>query len=125
MTDPLMIDPLAGRRILVVEDEILIAMEIEGALKRLGCVIIGPVGKLESALQIARDETIDAAILDVNIRGGRTYPVAKVLLARDIPFILASGYGDWALPEALQGQPRLTKPFRSDDVVKAVRAICL
>lgn len=124
MTAPLMIDPLAGRRILVVEDEILIAMVIEDTLTRLGCVIIGPVAKLESALQIARDETIDAAVLDVNIRGGRIYPVAEVLLARGVPFVLASGYGDWALPEALQGQLRLTKPFQSDDVVKAVRAIC-
>ena len=119
-----MIDPLAGRRILVVEDETLIAMEIEGALTSLGCEIVGPVAKLERALQIARDETFDAAILDVNIRGGRTFPVAEVLLARGVPFVLASGYGDWALPEALQGYPRLTKPFRSDDVINAVRAIC-
>ena len=117
-------DQLAGRRILVVEDEILIAMMIEQALAKFGCEILGPISKLDNALQSAREETFDAAILDVNIRGGRVYPVAQVLRTRGIPFLLASGYGDWALPEAFRDQPRLTKPFGSDDVLNAVRAIC-
>ncbi len=119
-----MIEPLAGRRILVVEDETLIAIDIENILKSAGYEVVGPVAKLEMALQIARIETFDAAILDVNIRGGRVFPVAEVLLARGVPFVLASGYGTWALPETLQGQARLIKPFRSEDVLEAVRAIC-
>ena len=102
----------------------LIAMMIEQTLTKFGCDIVGPVGKLDKALQMAREETLDAAILDVNIRGGRVYPVAEILHTRGVPFLLASGYGDWALPEAFRDQPRLTKPFGSDDVLNAVRAIC-
>lgn len=102
----------------------LIAMMIEQALTKFGCEIVGPVSKLAKALQMAREETFDAAILDVNIRGGRVYPVAEVLNARGVPFLLASGYGDWALPEALRNQPRLTKPFTTDDVERGIRGIC-
>ena len=93
-------------------------------MQELGCVIVGPVSKLDVALQLARDETMDAAILDVAIRGGYVYPVADLLLARGIPFVLASGYGDWALPETLREQPRLTKPFTHEDLEKQVRLLC-
>ena len=57
------------------------------------------------------------------IRGGQVYPVAEELLARNIPFVLASGYGDWALPESLRDQPRLTKPFRQHDPEEQVRPL--
>ena len=117
-------DNLAGCRILVVEDEMLIAVMIEEALQDLGCVVVGPVARLDAALRLARDEVLDAAILDVTIRGGQVYPVAEHLLARGIPFVLASGYGDWALPENLQDQPRLTKPFSARDIEKHVRLLC-
>lgn len=100
-----------GRRILVVEDEMLIAMIIEDALQESGGEIVGPVATLEAALKLAAEEKFDAAILDVTIRGGKVYPVAERLLARGIPFVFASGYGDWALPEALRDKPRLMKPF--------------
>src|SRR5450432_1520295 len=104
-------DTIAGCRVLVVEDEMLIAMEVEDALQALGCQILGPVATVDRALKLALEETFDAAVLDVTIRGGKAYPVAEVLLARGIPFVFASGYGDWALPEILRNQPRLTKPF--------------
>ena len=117
-------DSLAGCRILVVEDEMLIAVMIEETLQDLGCVVVGPVAKLDAALRLARDEALDAAILDVTIRGGQVYPVAEHLLARGIPFVLASGYGDWALPESLQDQPRLTKPFTPRDIAEHVRLLC-
>jgi DNA-binding response OmpR family regulator len=104
-------DEIAARRVLVVEDEMLIAMIIEDALETMGCQIVGPVATLEKALKLAQEETLDAAILDVTIRGGKVYPVAEALRARDIPFVFASGYGDWALPEVLRDQPRLMKPF--------------
>ncbi len=101
---------LAGWRILVVEDETLIALLLEETLQELGCVVVGPVGKLDAALRLASDEVLNGAILDVTIRGGRVYPVAEILLGRDMPFVLASGYENWALPEALRDQPRLNKP---------------
>jgi len=90
----MMTDALNGRRILVVEDEMLIAVTIEDALMELGCEIVGPVASLDAALDLAGREMLDGAILDVTIRGGTVFPVAEKLLARRIPFVLASGYGD-------------------------------
>lgn len=117
-------DNLTGRRIMVAEDETLIALEIEEVLLALGCLVVGPVARLDAAVQLAREEEIDAAILDVNIRGGPIYPVAELLLSRCIPFVLASGYGNWALPEWLQGHSRLTKPFSNRDVAEEVARLC-
>lgn len=117
-------DSLTGCRILVVEDELLIAMIIEETLQDLGCVVVGPVGRLDAALRLAKDETLDAAILDVSIRGGKVYPVAEQLLARGIPFMLASGYGEWALPDAFRAKPRLTKPFTTQRLGEQVRLLC-
>ena len=101
----------------------LIALYIEEVLQGLGCVVVGPVSKLEAAMRIADDEALDAAILDINIRGGHVYPVAERLRARGIPFALASGYGDWALPEAFRNQPRLTKPFTVKELEAEVLAL--
>lgn len=114
---------MAGFRVLLVEDEMLIAIEIEDTLKDIGCEVVGPTGKLETALQLATDEKIDAAILDVTIRGGEVFPVAEKLLERGIPFILASGYGEWALPDRMRDRPRLTKPFTSEELQAQIRAL--
>lgn len=119
-----MADNVAGFRVLVVEDEMLIALEIEESLRSLGCVVVGPVGKLDAALRLAREEELDAAILDVTIRGGDVFPVAEELLARGIPFVLASGYGDWALPAPFRDRPRLTKPFARHELEMQVNSMC-
>jgi CheY-like chemotaxis protein len=116
-------DSPAGLRILVVEDEMLIAILIEDMLQDLGCHVVGPVSRLDAALRLAHEEPLNAAILDVRIRGGQVYSVAEELLARNIAFVLASGYGDWALPESLRDQPRLTKPFRQHDPEEQVRPL--
>jgi DNA-binding response OmpR family regulator len=89
---------IAGSRILVVEDEMLIALMIEDVVHEKGGVIVGPVATLEKALALAEKDEFDAAILDITIRDGKVYPVAELLLARGTPFVFASGYGDWALP---------------------------
>ncbi len=115
---------LAGYRILVVEDDMMIALQVEEALQALGCLVIGPVGKLDAALRLAGDEQLDAAVLDVNVRGGQVFPVAERLMSRGIPFAFASGYGDWALPEAFRNQPRLTKPFTVRELKARVQALC-
>ena len=112
------------RRVLVVEDETLIAMMIEDALTDLGCEIVGPVSTLEAALKLARNETLDAAFLDVTIRGGEVFPVAEILMKRGIPFVFSSGYGDWALPEAFKGRHRLTKPFTCVELHLMIRSLC-
>ena len=114
---------VAGCRVLVVEDEMLIAILIEEYLTAMGCEIVGPVGKLETALQVAKDDNFDIAILDVTIRGGKVYPVAEELLVRGVPFILASGYGDWALPPSLRDHRRLTKPFTAAELEEQVRLL--
>jgi DNA-binding response OmpR family regulator len=114
---------IAGCRILVVEDEMLIAMIIEDAVQDSGGEIVGPVATLEKALKLAEEEEFDAAILDVTIRGGKVYPVAELLLARGIPFVFASGYGDWALPAELRDKPRLTKPFTAAALEEQVRSL--
>ncbi len=116
---------LAGLRVLVVEDEMLIALLIEDVLVEMGCVVVGPVSGLEEALRLARDVAIPISIafLDVTIRGGLVFPVADALMARNVPFILASGYGAWALPEHLRALPRLSKPFSRPDLEAQVRAL--
>ena len=115
---------LAGCRVLVVEDDMMIAMHIERTLQGLGCSVVGPVAKLDVALRVASDEVLDAAILDVTIRGGTAFPVAEQLMSRGIAFAFASGYGDWALPEAFRNQLRLTKPFTIRELVALARALC-
>lgn len=115
---------LADYRILVVEDDMMIALHIEEALQDLGCLVIGPVAKLDVALRLASDEVLDAAILDVTIRGGYVFPVAERLMSRGVPFAFASGYGDWALPEAFRNQPRLTKPFSTQELESRVQSLC-
>ena len=114
---------LTGFRVLIVEDEMLIAMDIEQTLKALGCDVLGPIASLKHALRVATAEPFDAAFLDVTIRNDFVYPVAEMLLERGIPFVLASGYGKWALPESMREHLRLTKPFTTKDLETAVWAL--
>lgn len=116
---------VAGKhRVLVVEDEALIAMIIEDALTDLGCEMVDPASTVEAAIRLARDEPLDAAFLDVTIRGGDVFPVAEILLQRGVPFVFSSGYGDWALPDAFRGHHRLTKPFTAVELEEMVRTLC-
>ena len=117
-------DALAGRRILVVEDELLIAVLVERFVLAHGGIVVGPASKLEAALRLAGNEELDGAILDVTIRGGEAYPVADKLRERGIPFVLASGYGDWALPPGYRNLPRLTKPFTLLELEEHVALLC-
>jgi len=103
--------PLANLRILVVEDEVFIAWEIEERLRRLGCEVVGPVGHLEHALKLARTTALDGALLDVNIKGGVVYPVAEELLARKVPVVFSTGYASNTLPPVFRDLPCMRKPF--------------
>jgi len=114
---------LAGLRVLIVEDEMIIALEIESMLRALGCEVVGPVGTLKSALRLAHTEALDAAVLDVNLHGEKVFPVADELQARGIPFLFATGYGAWTMPEEWRGPCRLDKPFRSEELEKQMRSI--
>jgi CheY-like chemotaxis protein len=107
------------RRVLVVEDDSLVAMLIEDIVTDLGHEVAGSATRLDQALDLARTASFDAAILDVNLGGQRSFPVADVLKARGIPFIFATGYDGDGLCEGYRDAVMLTKPFQADDVAKA------
>lgn len=109
-----MTSELDGRRIFVVEDSPVVADDSAEVLQELGCKVVGPAGNMAAALQLAQDEDIDAAIVDLNIRGGKSFAVLKVLEGRGIPFLVTSGYADWTMPEEWAGRPRLPKPYSPD-----------
>lgn len=108
---------LATKRVLVVEDEALVAMLIEELLADCGCRVIGPCGSVADALDAARTEPLDLAVLDVNLRGEKVYPVAELLSARHIPFVFLSGYGEEAIPTNHQDWKACAKPFKADDLI--------
>jgi CheY-like chemotaxis protein len=108
-------------RVLVVEDEPMIAMVVEDAIEMLGYEIIGPVAKLEEALVLATAGDFDCAILDINIRGGNSYQIADLLLTRGCPFVLSTGYSGWSIPKHLVATRRLTKPYSSGQLENELR----
>ena len=114
---------LKGLRVLLVEDQMIVALEIEDMLHQAGCEVVGPVGDLRSALTLAHDEALDAAVLDVNLDGDKIFPVAEELQERGIPFILATGYGEAALPEKWRDSLRLCKPFRGKELEQLISSI--
>ena len=109
-----MASKVSGRRIFVVEDSPVVADDSAEILHELGCTVIGPAGTMASALQLAEAEEFDAAIVDLNIRGGKSFAVLKILQARGIPFLVTSGYADWTMPEEWMERPRLPKPYTPD-----------
>lgn len=112
---------LRGRRILVVEDEFFIADEIARALKAAGAEVAGPVPSVEQALAaLAAPGALDAVLLDVNLDGTIAWPVAEALLARGVPFVLATGYDSGVIPAAYAHLPRHEKPVAAGDLVRAV-----
>jgi CheY-like chemotaxis protein len=115
--------PYAGLKVLVVEDEMLIAMLLEDMLTDLGCEIVGPVSNVEDALARLEQGGIDAAILDVNLGRGQSYPVAEVLRARGLPFAFATGYGEAGVDARFKDAPALQKPFRQDALERALASM--
>lgn len=112
---------VGGRRILVVEDEFFIAEELRHALEDAGACVLGPVATVDAALAIVHSaEPLDGATLDMTLGQERSYEVARALLARRVPFVILSGYGERGLPDELRGIPRCEKPF---DIRKVVRAL--
>ncbi|MCK3777114.1 response regulator [Ensifer sesbaniae] len=115
---------LAGRRILVVEDEMLVAMSIEDTLIDAGGEVVGPAPTVGRALGLLQDEAkIDAVVLDMNLQGHSGLPVADACDERSIPFLILSGYGDTALSGTRHAAPILSKPFASAVLVKALTTL--
>jgi CheY-like chemotaxis protein len=116
-------DALEGLRILLVEDEMMIAMLLKGALNDLGCVVIGPAGRLPEAIRLAEAEAIDGALLDLNIDGDEVYAAAGKLAERGIPFAFITGYRANHLKEPYIDRPILQKPFTAPQLEKVLRAL--
>lgn len=105
-------DSLAGLRILIVEDEAMIAVLLEDMLQDFGCRVAGIAPSVEKAMPLVRELALDGALLDMNMHGRSTLAVAKELAARSVPFLLVTGYGAGDNdPPVMRNAPRLTKPF--------------
>lgn len=101
---------LTGKTVLLVEDEFLLALQLEEQLQSLGGTVIGPFSRLPDAMKAAQRGDFEFAILDINLNGTMVYPLADDLIARDIPFLFLSGYSLSNLPERFRGVTRLNKP---------------
>lgn len=110
-----------ARRVLVVEDEMMVAMGLELALFEVGYDVVGPFGRLDQAMDAARTGQVDMALLDVNIRGDAVFPVAEMLATRGIPYAFLTGYSGEGLPEGFASAVILSKPTRLDALVAVLR----
>jgi CheY-like chemotaxis protein len=117
MTD---IAQLAGLRVLVVEDEMMVSMLIEDMLADLGCAVVGPASRLDEAIDLMNTSDLDCAVLDVNLGGQPIFPLADLLRERGTPFAFATGYGDAGLRDVDRGTPVLQKPFREGDLARVL-----
>jgi CheY-like chemotaxis protein len=116
-----MTEALSGRRVLVVEDESLVAMLLETILEDMGCTPVGPASNIDEGLALATDgDPLDAALLDVNVAGRQVFPVAEALKERGVPFVFSTGYGEGGLPEEWRGQATIQKPFTEAAVRQAL-----
>lgn len=114
---------LSGLRVLLVEDEVLVAMYVEDLLEDAGCEIIGPVPRLDLALSTVAETVVDVAILDVNLRGEQVWPVADALAARGVPHVFLTGYTADTVPPAHAATVRLTKPIKASDLFDTLTAM--
>jgi DNA-binding response OmpR family regulator len=115
---------LAGRRILVVEDEALIACTIEDHLEHAGVTVIGPATSVAEALMLLDGETtVDAAVLDVNLRGEKVFPIAAALRKRLIPFIFVTGYTSDEISPAYKDIPLLEKPTDNRELIAILASL--
>lgn len=123
MTGSTRADSLAGRRILVVEDDYFIASEVALSLRKAGATVLGPVGNVADAVSaVGAELRPDAAVVDINLRGEMAFEVADALMARAIPFVFATGYDHAVIPPPYASVPRCTKPVSYRDLLAALAA---
>jgi CheY-like chemotaxis protein len=111
------------KRVLIVEDEVLVAMLIEELLERLGYEVVAVSSHLDEAIELARSVSVDFAMLDINLNGKQSFPVAEILRARGIPFVFATGYGGRMPGTAFADVPFVQKPFSRDDLRGALEKL--
>jgi len=115
--------PLKGRRVLVVEDQYLLATDVCELLVEAGAEVLGPVPDSYSACRLIDEERPDNAVVDIDLGEGPTYEVASRLAERRVPFLFATGYGCSSIPEEFGATPCLEKPFKGAELVEAVRGL--
>jgi CheY-like chemotaxis protein len=111
---------LSNRKVLVVEDEMMIAMLIEDMLDELGCKLVGPATNVPRALELIGKERVEVAVLDLNLDGKDTYAIADALRQKNVPFIFATGYGSTGMRPEYGDRPVLQKPFQAKDLETAL-----
>jgi CheY-like chemotaxis protein len=111
---------LTGARVLVVEDEDVVRMMMEEFLDDLGCEVVGTAKRLEDGMEKANSLDLDIALLDLNLSGRKSYPIAATLRGRRIPFVFATGYGIDDMPAELSDVPVVPKPFRQEQLALAM-----
>jgi len=114
---------LTGCRVLLVEDEYFVADDLCRALEGCGAEVVGPVPTLDRALPLAESESLTCAVLDINLRGESGLQIAEALHRRNVPFVYSTGYDRKSIPDALEGAAHLEKPFRTEDLLRAVSRI--
>lgn len=112
---------LRGKSILLVEDEFLLALQLEELLQSHGGIVHGPYRRLDDAMNAAQRGNFDFAILDINLSGTMVYPLADQLLARGVPFLFLTGYSQANLPEQFHGVTRLNKPCDPAQLIATLR----
>lgn len=110
-----------GIRVLIIEDEALVSMMLEEFLEQIGCKMMGTASRLDDAIAKARSLPLDMALVDVNLAGEASFPVAEILTARDIPFVFVTGYGPSGVPADMRHIPILPKPFQMAQLIEAMR----
>ncbi len=115
---------LHGCHILVVEDEALVAMLLEDALTDAGCTVLGPANSVAQALALLKHSRPEAAVLDLNLAGETSEPIADALAALGVPFLVATGYGAEGLPAGHRGAPVLAKPYDPIELTTALARLC-
>jgi DNA-binding response OmpR family regulator len=112
--------PFSALKFMILDDEIIIALDLEYMLTDLGHRVVGTANRVDRGMEIAQNGDIDMAILDINVRGVLSFPIAEVLRDRGVPVIFASGYGQLGLIAAFRGAHILTKPF---DIIGLARIV--
>lgn len=114
---------LAGRSILVVEDEMLVLLNVEDMLADLGCTAVSAAANADRALALIDAQDFDLAMVDVNLDGRKSYAVADALAARGVPFVFSTGYSGESLDEGYRDRPVLGKPYRDVELAEALTGL--
>ncbi len=113
---------LAGIRVVIVEDDLVLNLDLEDIIAHLGCIVAGNASTFTRALELASDATCDVAILDINLNGERSDEAADVLLARGVPVVFTTGYNRQVLAARHRDCPVVTKPYTSSSLQKGIQA---